>query len=266
MEYVNRYVRSESCRQKCGQDFKGEKLFPPDLELYPNAAFTRNCGCLYDVVPSRFVDPKSLSMEIEFFYVKPVGQRISLDEYMLKFGRHKYVSELPILIPLCPTCVKSEVIAYDPAEKWKVDGHVHFEGDYQPALSREIPSEYWPEIVFKNDVYLSKFYKLLCRKKSGKCAHCKRLLFEVAQCNCENETLPYVPDECDLLTDCDMDWRDLNNVSPLPSFMVTDKGYCNTYDDIDDCELQYLLTLNDHCADDCASDDERDFLKYNGYH
>jgi hypothetical protein len=237
-------------------------LYPPDYDLFPNARFKRDCGCLYDVVRNRILDPGTLTYNVEYYLVRP-EQHYSYGVWNIMFRNNEYVSPKEFIMAICPDCSDKPQFRHI-EEKYHVTGHVHCKEMDRVAF----PEEFLPEVVYKLDSTLSSRYQCLCRRQAGICNFCKGPLHTLDKCSCDVDTVRHDDDDLDFEMFCNdkIDFERRNNVSPVPSFLVTDEGYCNTYDDIDDCELQYLLTLNDDSADDCPSDDERDYLKYNGYH
>nr|WQF02875.1 MAG: hypothetical protein [Bee densovirus 8] len=255
MEYVNRYVRSQSCRIKCGDDDKGQSLYPPDLELVEDAPFTRDCGCVYDVVRDRVMDPNNLAFKIKYYLVSPRDQEEHDGYFYLMFHGKQYRADVPIIMPLCCSCADIQENYSRMGQEFLVEAHFHY------SETATFPPEALPEAVYKRDRDLSNDFKLLCRSNTPSCNECKEPLYKLEICTCDVETEigdndSIVMDDNDFWIESDVDFSFVNNRSPSPSFMVTDKGHSAL--DYDACELNYLVSLYQTTRDDSYSPTDDD--------
>lgn len=245
MEHIlNHYVRSNACRDKCGNlDYGDKERFfgasqVDDLsQLSKDVVLLRFCGCPYDFVPDRIEKRYGMAYKIEYHFVES-GLTEDTDS-----GR-KYIYSA-----FCRDCRDNQ--SPFPSQCPSFEETVFID-----EAGGDIPYDLCPRVIFDQFYRGERYYEvdqwncILCR--------CKLYTREVVLEDCSDVETVYDP-----MLEYE-DFERINNTTPVPTFRV-----CDSPTEFDQNELEYLVTLDDNnVSDDCYSepdDDEWRYMKYNGY-
>lgn len=209
MDIVIRYnARSKQCKDKCGDDDFGMQIYCEDKTITKDSIIYRGCGCVLDKVNDRFHDPDNWEcLHLEYYFVK-----------------------MPFYYDvICKDCINNHVH----------EERVHFSQHLTAEeLDGEFPSDLSPRTTYEflglnRENHPLQF--VIDEDEECICNECEQLLYTL---NMKCDDVSTEP-----LSDFGMDYESHNNMSPIPSFIVTDNEYCVIPPSTPTDEIDYLASL-----------------------